>query len=309
MSTKCCACQSNVAKYKDFLPFNANYLQQEWKQESVESYLQAGALYFCPNCSLWFRNPYPPSDVIEDLYAKISDPIWVEPIDKPYWGTIREIIAVETTGKDVLDIGCYMGDFLGFMPDDYRKFGIEPSQHAQSVARQRGITILGNSIQNVNLSPESFDAIVMLDVLEHSQFPLEIFTNCCHGLKKGGILILATGATETLFFQLFRQDYWYANISMHCTFYGLKWFNWITNKLPLEITHYEYFSAGNGSSLYRFLKTLLIKILYIVYRRNRHYPGVERLFEMPALRPIPRQMSMPWLIDATDQLLIILKKV
>lgn len=305
---KCLACQNDVDNCKPFLSFDPNYLYQEWQQSGVETKLESGSLYCCENCSLWFRSPYPSPNVLEDLYSSIPNPIWSEPVDKEYWQEIRTIIAQQTRGNKVLDVGCYSGDFLSFMSDEYDKFGIEPSQYARNIASSRGIQILGTTIEKTQLISESFDAIVMLDVLEHLQSPVQVLGNYYQGLKSGGILVIATGATETFFFKVFKQYYWYANISMHCTFYSLSWFQWLSQKLPFEIIEYCYFSAGNKLGISKFFKSLLIKILYIFFRSYEKYSVVKKLFKLPVLRLIPNLTAVPWLIDATDQILIVLRK-
>ncbi len=306
MSVQCLACGNDATLHGNFLPFETAYLQHEWQQNSV--ILQAGSLYVCKHCNIWFRNPYAKQSDLATFYNQIPNAVWSEPIDKPYWQTIRKTIKNYTEGKNILDVGCYMGDFLGFLDANYQKFGIEPSAYAQNIATQKGITILGNTIEDTHLVPESLDAIIMLDVLEHVQTPMQILENYYQGLKKDGLLVLATGATETTFFNFFAQYYWYANISMHCTFYSLSWFRWLTTKIPFQIVDYQYFSAGEKLSSYSFVKQLLIKSLYIIHHKNKETFWAKHLFKLPYLNLIPKMLNVPWLISAKDQILIFLQK-
>src|SRR5512139_1193236 len=53
----------------------------------------------------------------------------------------RRLLAYKQAGA-ILDVGCGTGDFLAGFSDQFRKFGIEPSRYAASIAYGKGIEII-----------------------------------------------------------------------------------------------------------------------------------------------------------------------
>lgn len=86
----------------------------------------------------------------------------------------RELIERYTPSRlnpRVLDLGCAFGRFLSFMPENWRRFGIDISEYAIRQARQLAGT---SSPANFAVASASavplrgvFDAIVAFDVIEH----------------------------------------------------------------------------------------------------------------------------------------------
>lgn len=75
----------------------------------------------------------------------------------------------------ILDVGCGYGSHLQLASErGWQCFGVEPSDHARSVAQQRlnGKAMIVKSINE--LIPHCFDLILMLDVIEHVSSPEEV---------------------------------------------------------------------------------------------------------------------------------------
>lgn len=94
----------------------------------------------------------------------------------------------------LLEVGCGTGVFLdkarmhGF---DCR--GLELSEYAASFARQRGIPVETKSIDTSLYPPDSFDAVIMREVIEHLPHVMSSLTTVFSWLKQGGVLFMATG--------------------------------------------------------------------------------------------------------------------
>jgi len=76
----------------------------------------------------------------------------------------------------ILDVGCGYGNHLRLAADmGWQCFGVEPSEHARSIAQDRleGRAMIVKSINE--LIPHCFDLILMLDVIEHVKSPEELF--------------------------------------------------------------------------------------------------------------------------------------
>ena len=92
----------------------------------------------------------------------------------------------------LLEIGCAAGLFLDVARGrGWQIDGVEISEHAASVARERrGIDVIVGDVKDVSLPEQSFDAVAMLDLLEHIIEPGELLDRA-HGLiRPGGALML-----------------------------------------------------------------------------------------------------------------------
>ena len=98
-------------------------------------------------------------------------------------------------GRTVLDVGCAYGFMLQKLPDSYKKFRIDISQHAISVAKKRlpGATLkICGAEDQLAFQQDFFDIILLNDVLEHLKFPKIALKNIQKLLKKDGILYITT---------------------------------------------------------------------------------------------------------------------
>ena len=104
------------------------------------------------------------------------------------WNDIDEILYYRTGGNrgKLLDWGCGTGHFLNFMRQrGWGVCGIEPSARATSYA----VNNFGIRIFNI-LRRNEFDAVTLLNVLEHVREPEELINTICSTMKKNGVLIV-----------------------------------------------------------------------------------------------------------------------
>jgi len=110
----------------------------------------------------------------------------------------------------LLEVGCGTGVFL----DKARKHGfdvqgMELSEYAANFVRQMGIPVETNAIEDAHYPEESFDAIVMREVIEHLEHPLESLRTVHSWLKPGGVLFMATGNYDCPERKLRGSDWFY----------------------------------------------------------------------------------------------------
>lgn len=104
-------------------------------------------------------------------------------------------------GARILEAGCGTGGNLAFLSGYGAVTGIEPDAYALSTARKRKVgDIREGSLPGPNgLKPsEKFDLIVMLDVLEHLEHPVESLKALRSHLRKGGKLLVTVPANPWL---------------------------------------------------------------------------------------------------------------
>lgn len=102
----------------------------------------------------------------------------------------------------VLDVGCGMGNFLDiFDSSKWEKYGIEISEYACKIAKEKGIQLIDYDFQ-----PDFFDLIVFRGVLQHLDAPLYSIQKCVRMLKKYGFMVfLATPNTGSIYYRIFQE--------------------------------------------------------------------------------------------------------
>src|SRR5215471_2300274 len=89
----------------------------------------------------------------------------------------------------IADLGCGCGMMLQRLAEKYDAIGIDASRHAIDFALQRGVKAKTGALpDDVPLTRETYDAVLMLDVLEHLKQDRASVGAAASLLKPGGIL-------------------------------------------------------------------------------------------------------------------------
>tara|TARA_B110000483_G_scaffold241664_1_gene325278 strand:- start:712 stop:1305 length:594 start_codon:yes stop_codon:yes gene_type:complete len=86
----------------------------------------------------------------------------------------------------VLDIGCRDGNLRGFLPKDIRFTGIDIAEEFKS-----DNIIIADVSEGIPFPNNSFDVIFMIDVLEHTLKPHEIFREIKRVMKKDAHFVIS----------------------------------------------------------------------------------------------------------------------
>ena len=231
-----------------------------------------GNLYGCSECNLLFRSPVPSPVELVQAYAKLADNLWCSSFIRLDYELAHANILENFSSGKILDVGCYRGDFLITLPEIYERFGIEPSESARQIAIKRGVKIIASSIEEFQVNNQRFDAIVLIDVIEHLVHPFESLRILGGALLPGGILIISTGNTDSLPWRLLRNEYWYYFLD-HISFFNRAWFEWVAKKLSLRLESVQLFShSGVNSPLapwFELIHTIFYRLTgpkWMVYR-------------------------------------------
>jgi len=106
----------------------------------------------------------------------------------------------------LLEIGCAMGTFLYEVQKlGWQVTGVEPEKWTCEIARnQYGLNVINATFQEANLEDSSFDAVLMLHVIEHLPDPVEGLSLIAKMIRPGGFLVLETPRYDTWWFKLLK---------------------------------------------------------------------------------------------------------
>jgi 2-polyprenyl-3-methyl-5-hydroxy-6-metoxy-1,4-benzoquinol methylase len=174
----------------------------EWKEKL---YVRNVSISQCDNCGLFTTTDFLTRDrKTETLYD--STPEQYGLYCRQYLpGRLRSyeigIIKIERFRQlgNLLEIGSSFGFFLDMASrSGWNAVGVEISRYACEVAQSRGCRTYNCDIRNAPLGKESFDAIIMWDVIEHFPNPIEILRQCVRLLRHGGALFIKTPDARAL---------------------------------------------------------------------------------------------------------------
>ena len=214
MSNSCIVCGDHL---KPFLSKN-NYL-----------------LLRCPTCALicvdidedyrtfvdrYYQKGYFTGESSRMAYVDYED-------DKPYiTANMRKFISfmrgIKPGGK-LLDVGCALGFFVELARQEgYDPHGIDPSDYAILKAKK---LVGAGRIQKATLSEgrahtKTYDVVTMFDVFEHLADPGKDLDTVSKILKDDGIIVLATGDTDSVFGKMFGRRWTFYNPPQHLTYFN-----------------------------------------------------------------------------------------
>jgi SAM-dependent methyltransferase len=183
-----------------------------------------GRLWRCQACHSMFRHPIMEAARYLHLYEGGAATAWSGGEHRLDCQLIRSILTARSDLRCVLDVGCGGGDFLACMPDRIQKFGVEPAAAAADQAAARGISVLAPTLDA--LAPEArFDAVTMIDVIEHLPNPGALLSEAYSHVAPGGILVISTGdPLSRIWRSVFRSRFWYCGFPEHLSFPSLGFF-------------------------------------------------------------------------------------
>ena len=217
---KCRGCTADLHKFLGQLPHKNKFANVRLAGE-----LASGELFECDKCHLLGR--YPVLDVKEynNLYENLNSQVWISDkkrLRKDQLLVKSMIEQREWKRYNILDIGCYTGDLLASLSENFNKYGVEMSKDAGYIASQNGIKIISNNLYDINTNVK-FDLIVAVDVLEHTHSPAEFLIGLFKFLAPHGEIIVSTGNADNWVWKRLQNKFWYSSFYEHISFISLTW--------------------------------------------------------------------------------------
>jgi 2-polyprenyl-3-methyl-5-hydroxy-6-metoxy-1,4-benzoquinol methylase len=245
----CPSCGNSRTRFRGEIPDAVEFAGRE-----LSYTLHGGGLWECITCSLQFRFPSPRREDLNELYRCGAPEAWnTSAEERVDWELARRMLdSVQPHGLErqrLLDVGCWDGRFLASVKGQWELNGIEINPVAARLAAQRGISLVGDDLAQLELQSTSFDAITAFDVIEHVPDPATFVRSCARLLKPGGSLIVATGNTASLPWRILRSRNLYCIWPEHLCFINEKWCKGIAEQVGLTVSAVQCYRRTDGSAL------------------------------------------------------------
>jgi len=226
----------------------------------------------CRKCGLVFLDYDPNEKSIHQLYSEgyFKDKNTVrgfldyfslqKAFRKTFSRRLQKILRLKKVGC-LLEIGAGPGFFLNEAKKFFRISGNEISKEACDFAEKNyGIYMECNSFQPDNYSRDTFDVVVMFDVIEHLAKPFDILRGVFAVQKKDGLLVLSTGDVDSLIAKISRKKWHLFTPPEHLFFFSKR-----TIRLALEKVGYKIIKINYEYNYYtlRYILERLTKSLEI----------------------------------------------
>jgi SAM-dependent methyltransferase len=148
-----------------------------------------------------------------------SEPV----LRKEFRRMIERLHGYDRSAKRLLEIGCAHGFFLLEAQRYFECYGIEISDEAAKLCQSRGLTVHCGTVESEFLKANSpFDAVVMLDVIEHLQNPAEVLKMLYASLSRRGLLMISTGDWASALARIMKKHWRLMTPPQHLFFFSRK---------------------------------------------------------------------------------------
>ena len=142
------------------------------------------------------------SSIVEQSYYRDYDMgyYWGEELIQIRKAQMRRLAEYLPSGKSLLDIGCGSGAYLDLAKDYFEELhGIEPSIRGVEHAVRKGYKITHGYFQPDTKLGMTYDAISLIEVLEHLDMPMQLFRHASDCLSENGMILVEVPNGQFIF--------------------------------------------------------------------------------------------------------------
>lgn len=256
----------------------------------------------CKDCRFRFKYPPIPQSLLMDCYAKSDKGTWEltpDPHERRF-DDMKQMIERHAPGKRILDIGCFNGGLLQEFGSSWDRSGVEPSADAAELARQRGVSIIGASLDQLPATIERFDAATAIDVAEHVPMPMPFFRQIHDILRPGGVALIVTADYRAPSWRIEGSRYWYCSLAEHVSFYTRQTMEFISQAVGFDIVEYRILCHTRRTAGWR-LRERTNNLIYLAGHSVRG-------FGVPMLKKLFVERQAPMWLSASDHMFAVLRK-
>lgn len=167
-----------------------------------------------------------------------------------------ELRALLPRGEALLEVGCHAGVLLDrFRAQGWKVHGVDPDPRAAQFARsQYGLDVKASTLEDAGYERASFDAVVMLHVIEHLDDPAHTVRHIARVLRPGGMFVVETPVYDTLVYRLLGRRERSLSCDGHIYFYTARTLGALLERCGFQTVHAR--SVGRTVSAGRLLWNL-----------------------------------------------------
>jgi len=210
----CPACTSSRIELYRKSTFDFHSLRKDNLKITDKDYGKIWDLWRCCDCMHQFANPYPSSSFLFSLYEGIEDTLY----DQEASGRAHNFLPILTYLEkmypqkgSLFDIGAATGILMktaeerGWDPE-----GIEASRWSVRIAEEKyGMKIISGDFLTADLKKDHYQAVTMVDFIEHVPHPMECIRKAHGILSPHGTLCLVTPDVKSLAAKAIGKKWWH----------------------------------------------------------------------------------------------------
>jgi 2-polyprenyl-3-methyl-5-hydroxy-6-metoxy-1,4-benzoquinol methylase len=121
----------------------------------------------------------------------------------------------------VLDVGAGQGENVEYLVrHGFEAVGLEPNPLAARVCEEKGLPVVCGTLDSVSLEPETFDTVILSQVIEHLVDPGRSLDLVHRLLRPGGTVAIFTPNPHGSQARLFGRDWAHWHVPYHVYLYG-----------------------------------------------------------------------------------------
>jgi 2-polyprenyl-3-methyl-5-hydroxy-6-metoxy-1,4-benzoquinol methylase len=216
----------------------------------------------CRQCGLIYIDPQPDEETIKKLYPEkyfhsqhpqgYHDIIArKDDVINYRLKAIMDLINNLSPNKGrLLEVGCALGYFLKLAQNTgWEAQGVELSPWAAQYAREKtNVKVLTGKLEDVNFQDAYFDAIVMIELIEHTQAPDVFLKEVYRILKPDGIILITTPNSKSIHGKIWSRKFQEIFLILEHLFL----FSIPTIKRILELTNFKLIHLQTKTYLRRY---------------------------------------------------------
>ena len=241
----------------------------------------------CRECSLRYVNPRLRSSQLAKLYNEdtISTHTYYVETRSADEKTFNKRLALieKTLGKKgtLLDIGCNVGTLLFLAKEKgWECHGVDINKKVRPFFKNTGIPLKIGDIFNISFPKNSFDVIVMNDLIEHVPDPHKLLKYVYSLLKKGGFLFLATPDGGSVMANILGKHWFHLKPQEHLFYLNKQHITRLFNQNKFDVIYIKHLGryrtfatlATKSSTLFAPFSKLAVKIIIFLHIRSWIFP-------------------------------------
>jgi len=150
--------------------------------------------------------------------------------------SVQDLRRTGCTNGKLLELGCAYGFFLAEAKTYFDVHGIEVSESAAGFCRQRGFDVEQGTLTAEYVANHApFDAVVMLDVIEHLMEPDKVLKLVRTALKPGAKVMLTTGDWESGLSRIMGENWRLMTPPQHAFFFSPRTLSAMLTRLGFDV--------------------------------------------------------------------------